>query len=147
MQFFNIVIFIALAERVLRPRCLEVGLEGGCARSASRRPKVIGAVIFEIAVVFVIALLVFQRVVRSWGAQLRRFVSVTAFVLFIIMFALYLRVFGDTASSGFRDLVLLGFANFTLGIIIVQVRAAPSLQQSAYRVQCGPSVNVKLACR
>ena len=123
MQFFNVVIFIALAERIVRPRCLEVGVDGGCERAESRRPKVLGAVLFELAVAFVIAMLIVQRIARSWGAQLRRFVSIAAFVLFAVMLVLYLRVFGDTASSGFVDIVLLGFANFTLGIIIVQVRS------------------------
>jgi hypothetical protein len=118
MQFFNIVIFIALVERITRP------CERNCTKEEkenSRSNKIIGAVLFEMAVALVLVLLIVQHVARSWGAQLRRFVSISAGLLFAVMFVLYMRVFGDNASSGFVDIVLLAFANYTLGTIIVQL--------------------------
>jgi hypothetical protein len=122
MQFFNIVIFIALAERITRPKCKTPNTDGvGCSKWHSRNNKVVGAVIFELAVAFIIGMLIVQHIARSWGAQLRRFVSITAGALFVVMFVLYASVFGDNASSGFVDIVLLSFANFTLGTIVVQL--------------------------
>lgn len=138
MQMFNVVILIALVEHITRPDAEAAGpctgpgagvclggecIGGVCMRevSGSGRRKVIGVLVFEFAVVVVLALLVLQRAARSWGRQLRRFVTIAAGVLFIVMFVLYLAYFGRDASAGFTNIVLLAFANVTLGIVIVQL--------------------------
>jgi hypothetical protein len=119
----QVIILIALIQKVVSPDCVRLARDGACDRTDgdSGRRKVIGLIIFEIVVGIILALLALQRLARSWGRQLRRFVTIAAFVLFAAMFIVYLVFIGKNASAGFTDIVLLFFANFTLGVIVVQL--------------------------
>ena len=68
----------------------------------------------------VLALLVVQRIARGWGRQIRRFVTIVAFVLFSAMFVVYLVIIGHTASAGFTDVVrfstVLGTTTYPLSL-------------------------------
>jgi hypothetical protein len=123
MQIFNIVILIALAERIVHPDCKSLNPDGTCGKedSDSVRRKVVGVSIFEACIAIVLGLVTMQRVLRSWDRQLRRIITIFAFLLFVVMFVLYIVFIGKNSSAGFTDLMLIGFANITLATIIVQL--------------------------
>eukprot|EP00892_Ulva_mutabilis_P001698 jgi/Ulvmu1/11529/UM078_0018.1 len=144
MQILNVVILVALGERIVRPEydfvvdeeteeVTRVEVDG------SVRRKVTGVVIFELVLAVIGGMVFVAYLVRSQGANVRRYISLLSGIFLVTMLVLYLVVFGDTASAGFTDIVLLAFANVTAAVVVVQVAlyAAPFQRWSITVVDAG----------
>lgn len=98
-----------------------------------------GVIIFELVLAIIAGMVFVAFLVRSQGANVRRYISILSGIFLTAMLVLYLSVFGDNASAGFTDIVLLAFANVTAAIVIVQVSlyAAPYRRWSIMIVDAG----------
>ena len=123
MQLFNTVILIAVLEFITRPDCQFRLRDGTClaTEDGSGSRKVIGVIVFEVFVFGLLALAGLQQVMGQWNRKLRRLSNVIAVAGFIVLFFLFIGVFGRSSGAGVRDLVLLIYANFIFGTIIVQL--------------------------
>lgn len=101
--------------------------------------QVTGVVIFELVLAIIGGMMLVVYLVRSQGANMRRYVGLIAGIFLTAMLVLYLNVFGDSASAGFTDIVLLAFANVTAAIVVVQTAlyAAPFSGWSIMIVDAG----------
>lgn len=107
--------------------------------TAWRCLQVTGVVIFELVLAIIAGMVFVAYLVRSQGANVRRYISLLSGVFLTTMLVLYLAVFGDNASAGFTDIVLLAFANVTAAVVVVQVAlyAAPYQRWSITIVDAG----------
>lgn len=101
--------------------------------------QVTGVIIFELVLAIIAGMVFVAYLVRSQGANVRRYISILSGIFLTAMLVLYLSVFGDNASAGFTDIVLLAFANVTAAIVVVQVAlyAAPYRRWSILVVDAG----------
>lgn len=103
------------------------------------RLQVTGVIIFELVLAIIAGMVFVAYLVRSQGANVRRYISILSGIFLTAMLVLYLSVFGDNASAGFTDIVLLAFANVSAAIVVVQVAlyAAPYRRWSILVVDAG----------
>ena len=85
--------------------------------------QVTGFVLFEAVLVATLLLTAVANLVKSQGANIRRYVSIIVFALVAGVIAYYVFAFdvNINKTGGFSDFVLLAYGNMTLMIVLVQV--------------------------
>lgn len=101
------------------------GLPGVFARSMMHVGllQIYGVILFEVVLVATLLMIAVAGLVKSQGANIRRYVSIIVFALVAGVVGYYVFAFNVdiNKTGGFSDFVLLAYGNMTLMIVLVQV--------------------------